>query len=103
MPLSSVVTIFRNRLRAGAADAYGPVATEMTELARTMPGFVDSKTFTAADGERVTVVTFADRASHDAWRLHPDHVEAQREGIEKFYETYAIQVAEVTRSHTFTR
>ena len=103
MPVSSIVTIFRNRLRAGAADAYGPVATEMTELARTMPGFVDSKTFTAPDGERVTIVTFADRESHNAWRDHPRHREAQQRGIDEFYETYGIQVADTTYEHTFTR
>lgn len=103
MSLTSVVTIFRNRLRPGAAGAYGPVATEMTELARSMPGFVDSKTFTAPDGERVTVVTFADRESHNAWRDHPLHRAAQQRGIEEFYETYGIQVADTTYEHTFTR
>jgi heme-degrading monooxygenase HmoA len=101
--MSEIVTVFRSRLRPEASGEYAATSARMDALARAMPGHVDSKTFTAADGERVTVVTFADRASHDAWRLHPDHVEAQREGIEKFYETYAIQVAEVTRSHTFTR
>jgi heme-degrading monooxygenase HmoA len=101
--LTSVVTIFRNRLRPGATGAYGPVATEMTELARSMPGFVDSKTFTAPDGERVTVVTFADRESHNAWRDHPLHRAAQQRGIDEFYETYGIQVADTTYEHTFTR
>jgi heme-degrading monooxygenase HmoA len=90
--MSEIVTVFRNRLRPEASGEYAATSARVDALARTMPGHIDSKT-----------VTFADRASHDAWRLHPDHVEAQREGIEKFYETYAIQVAEVTRSHTFTR
>lgn len=79
------------------------MAAAMTELARSMPGFVDSKTFTADDGERVTVVTFADRSSHDAWRDHPSHREAQRRGIEEFYSTYSIQVAEETYSNFFSR
>ena len=101
--MSEIVTVFRNRLRPEASGEYAAMSARMDTLARAMPGHVDSKTFTAADGERVTVVTFVDRASHDAWRNHPDHIEAQRAGIEKFYETYAIQVAEVTRSHTFIR
>jgi len=103
VPLTSVVTIFRNRLHAGAVDAYGPVAAEMTDLARAMPGFVDSKTFTAPDGERVTIVTFADRESHNAWRDHPRHRAAQQRGIDEFYESYGIQVADTTYEHTFTR
>ena len=98
-----VITIFRNRLRDGAAAEYGPMAVEMTALAEAMPGFVDAKTFSHPDGERVTVVTFADRASHDAWRLHPAHQDAQRRGIEEFYGTYSIQVGDVTYAHDFMR
>ena len=79
------------------------MAAAMTEIARSMPGFVDSKTFTADDGERVTLVTFADRPSHDAWRDHPSHREAQRRGIEEFYSTYSIQVAEETYYNFFSR
>jgi heme-degrading monooxygenase HmoA len=101
--MARIVTVFRNRLADGAAGEYGPMAAAMTDLARSMPGFVDSKTFTADDGERVTVVTFADRASHDAWRDHPSHREAQRRGIEAFYSTYSIQVAEETYSNSFSR
>ena len=99
----SVVTVFRNRLRAEAADDYGVLSPHILDLARSMPGFVDAKTFTAADGERVTVVTFADRASHDAWRDHPELRAAQRRGIEEFYADYSIQVGDVTYEHRFTR
>jgi heme-degrading monooxygenase HmoA len=99
--VSEVVTVFRNRLRADAADEYGALSPHILELARSMPGFVDAKTFSAADGERVTVVTFADRPSHDAWRDHPEHRDAQRRGIAEFYADYSIQVADVTYSHRF--
>ena len=97
-----VVTVFRNRLRSDAADDYGALAPYILELARSMPGFVDAKTFAAADGERVTIVTFADRATHEAWRDHPEHRSAQRRGITEFYADYSIQVADVTYSHRFT-
>src|SRR4051812_24249209 len=90
-----VVTVFRNRLRPDA-DAYPDHAARIGALARTMPGYVEHKTFTAEDGERVTVVTFADRASHDGWRTHLEHRAAQRRGRDAFYETYSLQVADVT-------
>lgn len=96
-----VITIFRNRLREGVQDEYGPMAAEMSALASAMPGFVHAKTFSHPDGERVTVVTFADRASHDAWRDHPAHQAAQRRGIDEFYSEYSIQVGDVTYEHTF--
>lgn len=99
---SEVVTVFRNRLRDDGADEYGILSPHILGLARSMPGFVDAKTFAAADGERVTIVTFADRASHEAWRDHPEHRAAQRRGIAEFYADYSIQVADVTYSHRFS-
>jgi heme-degrading monooxygenase HmoA len=101
--MARIVTVFRNRLRPGATAEYAPMAAEMTALARTMPGFVDAKTFSADDGERVTVVTFADRASHNAWRDHARHREAMSRGVADFYATYSIQVADETYRHDFTR
>ena len=97
-----IVTVFRSRLRDDATE-YAAHAVRMSELARTMPGYVEHKNFTADDGERVTLVTFTDRASHDGWRTHPEHRDAQRTGVRDYYETYSIQVAEVTKANSFER
>jgi heme-degrading monooxygenase HmoA len=97
-----VVTVFRSRLRPEAIDEYEPRAAEMFALAHTMPGLVDVKSFTADDGERVTLVTFADAESQRAWREHPDHRLAQQAGRDRFYAEYSIQVCECTRVRTFT-
>lgn len=96
-----IVTVFRNRLRDEGAADYGALSPHILELARSMPGFVDAKTFTATDGERVTIVTFADRATHEAWRDHPEHRAAQRRGIDEFYAEYSIQVGAATYAHEF--
>ncbi|HKA85371.1 MAG TPA: antibiotic biosynthesis monooxygenase [Acidimicrobiales bacterium] len=96
-----VVTVFRSRLRPDASDEYEPRAAEIFALARTMPGLVDVKTFAADDGERVTLVTFADAESQRAWREHPEHRLAQRAGRDRFYAEYSIQVCECTRVRTF--
>ncbi|HEU5034408.1 MAG TPA: antibiotic biosynthesis monooxygenase [Mycobacteriales bacterium] len=98
--VAQVVTVFRSRLRPDAAG-YHEHAERMSELARTMPGYVEHKTFTADDGERVTVVTFADRASHDAWRRNDDHRDAQRSGIRDYYASYTIQTGVVDRVRVF--
>ena len=68
----------------------------MSELARTMPAYVDHKTFTADDGERVTVVTFADEASQDAWRTQVDHREAQRAGVRDYYACFGASFSSST-------
>lgn len=90
-----MITVFRNRLREESVDEYRDMAVRMDELARSMPGFLDAKTFTADDGERVTLVTFADAESQRAWREHPEHRLAQRAGRDRFYREYSLQVGEV--------
>jgi heme-degrading monooxygenase HmoA len=97
-----VITIFRSRLREDGAAAYYEHAQRMSELACTMPGYIEHKVFTAEDGERVTVVTFADQASHDGWRSHPEHRAAQRAGRAGYYREYSIAVGTVERAASWT-
>ncbi len=96
-----ILTVFRSRLRPGVDGAYQLVAREMSDLVRTSAGFVDEVHFESPSGERVTIVRFTDRPSHDAWAAHPRHREAQRRGREEFYESYDITVADVTYERHF--
>jgi heme-degrading monooxygenase HmoA len=98
-----VVTVFRSRLRPEALETYADDAVAVAALARTMPGYVEHKAFTAQDGERVTLVTFADAESHAAWRDHPEHRAAQRRGIDDYYETYSISVGTTSYASSFER
>lgn len=97
-----VMTVFRSRLREDAT-AYAEHAARMSALARDMPGYVEHKVFTAEDGERVTLVRFADAESHRAWARHPDHREAQRAGIAHYYDEYSIAVGPVERARAWAR
>jgi heme-degrading monooxygenase HmoA len=101
--VGQIVTVFRSRLNPAAAESYSDHAERISALARTMAGYVEHKVFTAADGERLTVVTFADRPSHDAWRDHPEHRAAQRAGIAAYYDSYSITVGVVDHAASFTR
>ena len=53
-----ILTVFRNRLRPEAAEEYGAWLGRINALAKTMPGYISHKTYTADDGERVTIVEF---------------------------------------------
>jgi heme-degrading monooxygenase HmoA len=97
-----VVTVFRSRLRDDAGPDYEQTADALEHAARAMPGFVDFKTFTAADGERVSLVVFASREAHDAWRDDPAHRAAQRRGRTDWYAEYRIQVCDLLHERTFT-
>jgi heme-degrading monooxygenase HmoA len=96
-----VLTVFRSRLAEGVDVEYGPLAQRMVALATAMPGIVSVKSYQATDGERATIVVFADRASHEAWRRHPEHREAQAAGRDRLYEWYHLHVADVTAEHEF--
>ncbi len=98
-----IVTVFRSRLRADAGDDYVHTAAEMERYAREMPGFVDFKEFVADDGERVSLVVFASREAHDAWRDDPRHRAAQARGRVDWYTDYSIQVCELVAKREFTR
>ena len=97
----SVITVFRSRLRPGVATEYDALAHEMSTLAESMPGFMSEKTFAAVDGERVTIVLFADRASYEAWRDLPRHRVAQEIGRTVLYSEYHVYSAEVDYEHSY--
>jgi heme-degrading monooxygenase HmoA len=96
-----VVTVFRSRLRPGVEEEFHLLAARIEARARATPGFVDFKTFTAPDGERVSVVVFDSPRSHDAWRDDPEHRAAQELGRERFYAEYDITVADQRRRRRF--
>jgi heme-degrading monooxygenase HmoA len=98
-----VVVLFRSRLTDAGADGYEEMAAEMEARARSMPGFVDMKFFTAADGERLTIAWWQDEETMAAWRGDGRHLVAQRLGREKWYASYNIEVAHVVRARNFIR
>jgi len=96
-----IVTVFRSRLRPDAQEEYTEWATRMSELARTMPGYISHKTFTAPDGERCTIAEFDTEENTRHWSTHPEHQAAKLRGREAFYTEYNIQVCTVQRAHIF--
>ena len=66
-----------------------------------LPGFVDFKSFTAEDGERVSLVTFASPDAQRAWREDPRHRAAQERGRREFYLEYSVQVGECVHVSTW--
>ena len=96
-----IVTVFRSRLRPGVRDEYVALVNRMAELAATMPGYISHKGFFADDGERVTVVEFESEEGMRAWRMHPEHREAQRKAREIYYSEYRVQICELVRQSEF--
>jgi len=79
------------------------MAKHMSELARTIPGYISHKGFAAEDGERVTIVEFESEEALQEWRLHPEHAKAKRRGIQSFFSDYKFQICTVIRDRVWTR
>ncbi len=92
-----IVTVFRSRLNPKSVEEYAEWASRMSEVARSMPGYLSHKSFTADDGERLTLVEFKSETDQQLWRDHPEHQAAQALGRERFYSEYRLQVCSVVR------
>ncbi len=98
-----VITVFRSRLLPENEADFQALADEMMAIAQAMPGFLSYKVYVAADGERASIVEFETAAQLEAWRDHPQHIEAQRIGRERFYSEYKLHVCEPARESLFER
>lgn len=96
-----MIVIFRSRLRPEHHAEYEQLAPRIEQLARSMPGFVSLDSYTDSSGKRVSIIEFASEETLRAWRDHPEHLEAQRLGRERFYSEYSLEVCDRRRESTF--
>ena len=94
------MTVFRSRLNESARAEYTEMVQRMVALAKTLPGFLSIKTFTADDGERVSLVEFATDADEQGWAHNPEHGKAMDKGRSSFFSEYNIKVCAVQRELT---
>jgi heme-degrading monooxygenase HmoA len=92
-----LITVFRSRLKPEAQEEYLQWASRMSDLAKSMPGYLAHKGFVADDGERVAIVEFASEEAQRSWAKHPEHLAAQRKGRQDFYREFRVQVCTVQR------
>lgn len=101
------LTLFWRRLRDDLAAEdrakYESEDSRLEALARSIPGFVSAKSYTAEDGDRVTIVLFETEEAQEAWRRQPEHLVAQRFGRERIYEEYRSMVAASLRDRHWSR
>lgn len=91
------VVIFRARVRQ-LDEEYTRVAARMRELAVSEFGCTAFHAVTEGRDE-IALSYWPDEAAIRAWKAHPEHVLAQRSGRERWYESYSVEVAEVTRRY----
>jgi heme-degrading monooxygenase HmoA len=98
-----VAVIFVSRRSGEDGEGYAAAAAAMDALAAAQPGYRGIASVRDADGVGITVSYWADEASARAWRDHPDHVRIRETGRERWYDSYEVTVATVTRDYSWRR
>jgi heme-degrading monooxygenase HmoA len=96
--INEVLVVGDLKLRQGASqEEYDRLGDRMYSIVSQLPGFQSVKTFTADDGEEITIFRFASEEALEAWRTHPEHVETMKRGHAEFYASGFLQICKVIR------
>lgn len=96
-----VIVVFKITLRPDLpVSEYEEAGARMVELVSQMPGFLGMD-YAAIEGGELLVVRFESHETLAAWRNHPEHLETQRLGRERFFAQYRIDVCDAVRSYDF--
>lgn len=101
MPITLFYSRFREDLDEDGLAEYQQHAAAIAARSETFPGYISRKSYTAEDGERLTVVQFESDANQDAWRNDPVHRAAQDKGREKYYQEYRVLICEPGRESSW--
>jgi heme-degrading monooxygenase HmoA len=94
--------IFTARRTDQPDDSYEQTAERMFELAAKQPGCLGYDT-AGSDELSITVSYWESEAAIAAWKANIEHLDAQRQGRERWYEYFELRVARVERAHAFAR
>jgi heme-degrading monooxygenase HmoA len=96
--------VFRNRKRADIdAERYRADAMAMEASAREQAGFLSVKTYTADDGEVITLSEWRDEAAAQAWGRDHEHRQVQHRGRLEYYSDYTLFACSEPRISRFER
>lgn len=91
------VVIFRAKVR-NLDSEYSEMAARMRELALKEFGCTEFHSVTEGTDE-VALSYWPSEGNIKAWKTHPEHILAQRLGAERWYESYSVQVAQISRQY----
>lgn len=91
------VVIFRATIKQ-LDEQYVQTAARMRELALTEFGCLEFVALTEGADE-VALSYWPDEDAIKAWKSHPEHREAQRLGQQRWYQSYSVQIAAISRQY----
>ena len=82
----------------GKGEEYGRTAERMRRLAEQQPGFLGIES-ACEEGTEITISYWESLAAIRNWKAHPEHIDAQRLGRDRWYDSYKVQVVKIEREY----
>lgn len=98
-----VAVIFTSRRTVNDVDGYAAMAERMDALAAEQPGYRGIESVRDAGGLSITVSYWATEDDARAWKQVGEHLAAQNAGRDRWYDSYHLRVATVTREYSWER
>lgn len=95
--------IFANQRTKTDPKGYAKMADRMVELVAQQPGCLGFDSARDARGFGITVSYWESLEAIKAWRHHPEHLQAQADGRNKWYSHYDLHIAKIEHSHSFSQ
>lgn len=92
--------IFTN-LQTKDTEGYSEMAQQMEELAEKQPGYLGIEH--ARDEIAITISYWESLEAISNWKANLDHLDAQRQGKERWYQWYKTRICLVEREYEFSR
>jgi len=96
------VAILRYRRNGEDADGYSEALRDMVEMAQLQPGFLGMESVDGTGGDGVTLSYWTDEASIRAWRAQDDQGVTREKDRRRWYQHYALQIAQVERAYDWS-
>ncbi len=80
---------------------YAAMAIEMENLAREQPGFLGLES--ARENVGITVSYWESLDAIAKWKMHVQHLFAQQQGKNKWYQEYRVRICKVEREYQFSK
>jgi heme-degrading monooxygenase HmoA len=99
----TIAVIFVNQ-RTGTDEAgYQAAAAAMDALAKEQCGYRGIDSVRDADGAGITVSYWQDEDAAKSWRDNAEHAAIREAGRDRWYASYSVHVAAITRSYDWTK
>ena len=80
-------------------DSYFSLGSEMLDIAKTMPGYIDATSMVSGN-RQIVLCSWRSLEAIQNWYDNAEHIKAQKLGETKYFEKLRLRIAKVERDYT---